>query len=221
MAKTLEELTTEAKEITDEAGADFVGDPQWDIWLNRGYSELWSLVFRANKAILEKTFDFTIAGSATSVDITTQNPRAILKVERNPGKTERRFLRRTSLSQKNLLNDRAYRPQGNTLHIEREEWAPGDYRLYYVPTQGTLADSGPQVDTDSILDPWWRYSALWAAIRAVRKDDKDASDIVSELADLRAEIDNELRIKDGVEPWTTHDISPDVDTNFRHRFGFD
>lgn len=212
MSKTLTELRTEAKELADEAGSDFVSDAQWDIWINRGYSELWTQVFRSNKAILEATFDFTIT-TGNSVSIAALKHRAVLKVERDPGGSTRHFVRRTSLSDKNLTDRRSYRVAGQTLYIERSEWANGSYRLYYVGDAATLAGPvpGPQVDTSTVLDPWWQYSPLWAAIRAVEKDDKGAGDLIQKLADLRAEIDNELRVRDGIEPMRTQDMQPDTD----------
>lgn len=187
MAITLAQIVTEAKELADEVGGDFVADSQWYIWANRAQRKLWQLCYRHNPEMLLVTSDVTIASGASTTTIPT-GMRMLYGVERDPGTTRRVMLRRTSVIGKNAqLTERKFWRNKTAITIEPIERAPGSYRIYYVgsPTDMVISTT----DLEVPLEPFWSYIPLWMALKYFGKDEVNApaeliEDLKQELEDI-------------------------------------
>lgn len=218
MARSLIEIREEAQELSDKAGTDFVEDPRWNIWVNRGIRKLWSFVIQANPSYLQISTDFSLTAGVNAFTLPT-GLRIIINVERDPLSAGRYFLRPTTLSQKNTQQPRVpmFRRDKASVLVEPQEWAAGAYRLYYVGSVAELVNDPDEID--DVLDSWWEFPALWAAIKAKDKEEVGRAELMSELSQLSLEIQKELKLADSAIPKVITDVTDlgDPDYLFNRR----
>jgi hypothetical protein len=190
-----------AKELADKVGDASVSDITWNLWINQGIESLYKTLAKLYPDTFFKTVDFTLAGGAggNSFDVRTI-PDAdygfIRYVERDPGTTNRRRVRRFNLAEKDAAvgarnlsiwcPTRRYRKMGNELFVEPYEQAAGNYRLYYVPRPAPLAETCDAVD--AAIDPWAEYPQVFAAMKALGKEESDTGPLATRMRELKAEI---------------------------------
>lgn len=198
---TLIKLRNGAKEIADKVNDASVSDATWNVWINQGVASLWSLVSTAFADHFFKTYDFTLTGGSAGniLDVSTlpdADFRRIRMIEWMPDTGSRRRVRAFNWDEKDArtasyaqalwCNIRRYRLMGQKLYVEPYEQASGPYRLYYIPAPATLSLTCDALDP--AVDEWAEYPMVFAAMKALGKEESDDSQPGRRLADLKAEI---------------------------------
>ena len=185
MAVTLAQIITEAKELIDESGSNFVDDTQWAIWANMGARKLARAIGRINASLcLVRATGLVIASSdaAPGTNSITIPAAAVgvYAVERDPTSTTlRRFVRQINPMSKNArCGELGYWRDATKVYIEPAEQSAGSYAIYYYAGATTMTSG---VNLDTFLEPWWEYVAMFAAIRAQAKDKLDTSELERRL----------------------------------------
>jgi len=205
MAITLAQIVTEAKELTDEVGADFVADAQWYIWANRAQRKLWHLCREHNPNMLLATADSTIASGASTIALPT-GMQILYGVERDPATSSRIWLKPTTLFGKNgSTHERRFWRGKTTITIEPIERAPGTYRVYYVggPTDMVISS----VHLEVPLEPFWDFIPMTMALKFFGKDEVNAPpELIKELNDQVEAIIETISHSNSQLPMTIVDV---------------
>jgi hypothetical protein len=205
---TLITMRNGAKELADKVDDDSVSDTTWNLWINQGVEDLWKKIVEATGDAFLATHDFTLAGGVggNSFDVTTipaRDFRRLRLLELNPDTANRRRIRPFNLVEKDdgvagsrwgnfdpqtWDRDRRYRRMGNSIYVERYELAAGAYRVYYEPK----ALAAPLAETcdhlPDVLDEWAEYPQVFAAMKALGKEESDPGYLPTRLAEMRADI---------------------------------
>lgn len=212
-------LRNGAKELADKVDDPSVTDDTWDVWVNQGVEALWALVATAFSDQFFKTFNFSLVGGVggNSLDVTTITDgdfRRVRFVEVNPDTGARRRVRGFNFNEKNAgvgaLNAalwcplRRYRLMGQKLIVEPYEQAAGAYRLYYVPKPTFLALRCDALDP--ALDPWAEFPMVFAAMKALGKEESDTGPLGVRLGELKAEIEVAAATRDDGEADVIADV---------------
>jgi hypothetical protein len=198
---TLITMRNGAKDLADKVDDDSVSDVTWNLWINQGIEDLWKRIVQATGDAFLSTYDFTLVGGAGGnyFDVTTipaRDFRRLRMLELNPDTSNRRRIKPFNLAEKDngptgvLMRiwdpDRRYRRMGNKIYVERFEVAAGTYRLYYEPKTTALemtCDALPDV-----LDEWAEYPQVFAAMKALGKEESDPGFLPTRLGEMRADI---------------------------------
>lgn len=209
MAVLLSAIITEAKELCHKANTDFATDAAWAVWINQGVRRIWNRIMLVNPEFLLSTSDFTLTGTTNTTTFPT-GMRMLYGVERDPTLTTRHWLRPTTAMMKNAVGDeyrrrRNFRRTRTTIVIDPLEYAAGNYRTHYIgsPTDLVLA-----ADTaiDSVIEPWWNIPAIFAAMRAMDKDEVARDQHANSLARAEEEMESELARANSALPVTMTDV---------------
>lgn len=199
---TLLQMRTGAKELSDKVNDLSVSDDTWNVWVNQGVERLWEMVTAAFSDHFFKSVDFTLIGGATGnfYDTTTipaGDFRRVRLLEWQPDTSGRLKIRAFNFDQKDQqkgafttlqwCNERRYRLMGTKILIEPYEQAAGAYRLYYVPRATKLVSNCDGIDF--VMDEWSEYPMLYAAIKALGKEESDPGQLQDQMAAIRAEIE--------------------------------
>lgn len=199
---TLLQMRTGAQELSDKVNDESVSDDTWNIWVNQGVERLWEMVTAAFSDHYFKSVDFTLLGGATAnfYDTTTipaGDFRRVRLLEWQPDTSGRLKIRAYNFDQKDQqkgafttlqwCNMRRYRLMGTKILVEPYEQAAGAYRLYYVPRATKLVVNCDGLDF--VMDEWSEYPMLYAAIKALGKEESDPGQLQDQMAAIRAEIE--------------------------------
>lgn len=208
MPATQAQLRADAQELSDRVGDSSISDTNWQRWLNFGIEALWRKVILAFRETYFNVSNFTLTSSSNQQALPA-GFRRLLFVERDPGLTTRRRIPRFNYAEKDALGQLSYRRMGNVLVLEPQEAAPGNYRLTYVPgpTLFTAPPGGDSGVIDAELDPWAEYVGVFAAIKAVGKEEGNTADWRARLLEIEAEILAAATDPDDNEPNTIRDVT--------------
>lgn len=208
MAATQAQLRADAQELSDRVGDSSISDTNWQRWLNYGIEALWRKVILAFRETYFLTSNFTLTGSSNTQSLPA-GFRRLLFVERDPGLSTRRRIPRFNYAEKDTLAELSYRRMGNVLVLEPQEAAPGNYRLTYVPgpTLFTAPPGGDSGTIDNELDPWSEYVGVFAAIKALGKEEANTAWCQQRLLEIEAEIQAAASDPDDNEPNTIRDVT--------------
>lgn len=197
-------LRNGAKELADKVNDASVSDITWNVWINQGVESLWSLVSTAFADHFFKTFDFTLAGGvggnildvSTVPTTATGDFRRVRMIEWNPDTSSRLKIRSFNWNEKDARKGapastiwcsfRRYRLMGQKLYVEPYEQSAGPYRLYYIPGPQTLTLTCDALDP--AVDEWAEYPMVFAAMKALGKEESDDSQLSNRIQALKAEI---------------------------------
>jgi hypothetical protein len=204
MAITLADLRLQAQQRADMENSNYVGVTEWNVYINESYSKLYDILVSAYEDYYTKDpVSFTIASGNTytlasdfyklrgldrSVDGAdgwqTVHPLGSF-IERN----RRNILMRSFVG----WIDINYKVVGNKLYMYPEDRATGNYRYWYIPRYTPLASDSSTLG--DVLD-FQEFIIVDAAIKALNKEETDASHLIRQLDELRERIINMSKNRD-------------------------
>src|SRR5262245_13403021 len=164
MAATLAQIRGDAQALADKVNDASIGNPEWLRYINHGIESLWNKVVTCFGDAYFTAATFTLTSSSNQFTLPSTY-RRLLWVERDPGLTSRRIIRRWNKGDKDFLPELRYRQMGGVLVLEPLEAAPGNYGYAYIPAPTLLASDSDQIDVQ--LDPWNEYVGVFAAIKGL------------------------------------------------------
>lgn len=210
MAVTIANLILSAKQTADKVNDDQIDDAEWVRHIRNAITELHGWIANAYRDTFFATNDFTITGSAYTLNLATLTPafRRVKGVDSDPDTFNRLALRPFNFQERAAYMGyslawwglpikaipwcphRRYHVLGSTLQIQPQEIASGNYRLYYVPAP-TLptgpSDSGWSLDAN--LERWVEYLELAAGRRGLWREESDTrSTLDVRLAEMRQDM---------------------------------
>lgn len=208
MAATQAQLRADAQELSDRVGDTSIADTTWQRWLNFGVEALWRKVVMAFRETYFSESSFTLT-SASNRQTLPADFRRLLLLERNPGIVGRYVVPRFNAPDKDTLARVSYRRMGGVLVIEPQEAAAGNYKLTYTPapTLFTAPPGGDAGTIDAQLDPWSEYVGVFAAIKAMGKEEASTRDWQERLVEIEAEITAAATDPDDGSPNTIVDVT--------------
>lgn len=202
MAVQLQDLRAAAQDLADLGNDNFVtsspaASATWTRWANQGIEKLYKFLLPIFPDLFAATFDFTLAGSATSVALPAAL-RQLRGVSRDPDSVSARVaLRKWNFSEREDVS------RGVT-------GVAGTYRMFYV--QGPLQLASDTDPIDPALEQYREFIETCMAIKACIKDRTDTAELRADLKDLKDEIEGEAGNRDGAEGDTIADIENPLTT---------
>ncbi len=209
MAVLLSAIITEAKELCHKDNSDFATDTAWTVWINQGVRRLWNRILMINPEFLLTTSDVTLTGVANTTTIPT-GMRSLYGVEKDAALSTRHWLRPTTALMKNAVGDdfrrrRTFRRTKTTINVEPPEYCAGNYRIHYIGSATDLVLAS-NTAIDAVLEPWWNIPAIFAAMRAMDKDEVSRTQHAESLARAEEELESELAKANSAMPVTITDV---------------
>jgi hypothetical protein len=169
--------------------SSFVGATEWTDYINAGYLELYDLVVAAFEDYFTTSTTFTISSGNTYT-----LPSNFYKLRGLDYSLNGSYVNCTmfGFSERNLQSSwrsaalynrtgRQYRVIADTLYIVPEDRAAGSYKIWYVPAATLLSSGSDTLPTSLSKFGWDEYICLYAAERALNKQESDVSVIRAQL----------------------------------------
>lgn len=220
MATTLEQLRQQARQRADMENSEFVEDSELDLYINDSLKELYDLlVSKFEDYYVEDPLPFTLAQGVSSYALPT-NFYKLLGVDRSTGgdpndndswyvlrpfSWEDRNNQRNADRYRGIYPNVKYRVMGNLLRMTPTDQAQGLYRMWYVPSCGTLVDDTDEVQVQ--MDRWIVYVVTDVAIKMLAKEESDISALVMQKRDLAKRIEDMAQNRDAGETQRVTDVS--------------
>jgi hypothetical protein len=225
--KTLTDLIAEARQRANMENTQFVTDAEITARINAALGELYDLIIQADESYYQKQAAFTLTSapptgtsSATIPGTSTTNQITLptdfyrmygLDVTGAPSPIA---VRKFNFAERNIQAFLAYTLLGSLLEVNPYQRAGNTYTLFYVPLPIYLASGSDALD--SIMNPWWEYIAVAAAIDMLAKEESD----VSALAGKKAQIAERVSAMAGGRADEPDQI-PDVTRRTGNRWDYD
>lgn len=204
MAATLLTLRTRAKRLADMENSSFVADAEWLAYINEGKAELHEILVGKHEdysvtsctiPLVAGTDAYALPdGTLYSSALAFLKERGVDLVVGSESYTlepfEFRERNRYSFVEGAGISDVPYRYSvvGDNLRITPAPTASGTLTLWYVPQSVDLSADGDTLPA-SMATGWERYLVVYAAMRALMKEESDVSALMAELARSRATIE--------------------------------
>lgn len=172
-------------------------------YVNASRKRLRRIMVLANPMTFLKSASFTLAGSSYTYDLAT-NVTDFWKVlgldfVTGPGADGIAQVPRFAWRERDGGWLRAYRVYTGTLEIRPASQAAGSYTLWYIAQPAAMTDDVTS-KLDLAEDMWDEFIVLEGAIKARKRQQKNAADLVEELAELVKEIPRSAADNDVGEP---------------------
>jgi hypothetical protein len=198
MAVTLTNLTDRAKQVADLVGSAFISSSEWTTYINNGLKELYDLVVAANEDYFTTSGTVTISAAASSASM----PATFYKlrgVDYQLSSSDYINVPLFSFQDRNRSGEYLTSSQGNdptrryriildSLHVTPADKAPGSYRVWYVPSVTELSSGSDTISTTFSKFGWEEYIVLYAAIKALTKQEQDVRELNNQKAELAQRI---------------------------------
>lgn len=193
MAATLTDLITNVRQASDTVNNTGMVTDTWLTWVvNNAIADAWDILVTAYQRYGVLTHPFTIAGSATTFDLSTLTSGFYKDVGLDwyPNGAGTNSLPRTiyeigSFAERNITNERRYFISGSTLYLYPPSGnVAGDYQLWYTPNPPRLVNGTDQIPVD--MDRWREIIELSGAIMVMNKREMDGTAIERRLAAVTA-----------------------------------
>ena len=212
MAATLAQLRTRAQRLADMENSQFVANAEWLDYINEGLSELYDIVIGKNDDWFVTTQSIAlVAGTAAyAVNAAFYKERGVDLVSGSTSYTLRPFMFRERNAAQGLagaLLEEPYQYQivGANIRFIPTPAAAGTATLWYIPQITQLSADGDTVSTTLPLG-WERYIVLYAALRALQKEESDASALMTELAATQRKIEKAASGRSAGDPKRVVDV---------------
>lgn len=191
MAVTGQNLIDAASDLADMANDPHVSSTTWLRWANRGIEKLHRKLAVLYAGWYVATFDFTLAGgSAGDAVALPAGCRQVLGVSKDPDNvTLRTTLHRRNFDERDEQYRRTFAVVGQTVDIQPFEYAQGSYRLYYVAGPTVLVAATDTIDPQ--IEPYVEFVETYMAVKAIGKEESDATDLKADLDAIWTEIEAE------------------------------
>jgi hypothetical protein len=187
MAVTLTNLTDRAKQVADLVGSAFIASSEWTTYINGGLKELYDLVVAANEDYFTTSGTVTISAGSSSASLAAAFYK-LRGVDYQLTSSDYINVPLFSFQDRNRPGDfwasaqgsdptRRYRIILDSLHVTPADKAPGTYRVWYVPSVTELSSGSDTISTTFSKFGWEEYIVLYAAIKALTKQEQDVSEL--------------------------------------------
>lgn len=223
-AKVLSDLTAGAKELADMSTtgvSGYVTAAQWRLWVNEAGAELHQLVSTSFEDTFFTVLDFTLAASALGIKTLPTDFMRMRGLDIETGSNLYKEIHRFNWAERNMIGIRhfsrfhqslRYRIVSRTkMYLFPVAQAVGDFRMYYVARYTEMTTDATALQDE--LQPWFEYVQIVAAIKAVEKQEADASGLKERRDLMRADIANAGTNTDENESDTIVDVESD-DSSF-------
>jgi len=206
---TLAQLRTNAQARADFENDSNVSTATWATFINGSRQRLRRLLVGCNPQLFLNSKAFTLASPSYTYDLLANAPTFWKSLSLDylfSGARVDDFVQvpRFMWQERNRVTDRVYRIYGNTLEIRPQRLAAGSYTLWYVEQPASLS-----ADSDALLlaeDIYSEVIVLESAIKARRRQGKDAADLTAELAEMVADVRRSAGDNDVGEPDRVVDV---------------
>lgn len=210
MPATLAQLRTNAQARADFENDGNVSTAAWLSFINGSRQRLRRLLVGCNPQLFLSSKAFTLTAPSYTYDLLANTPtfwKTLSLDYMTTGASVDDFVPvpRFMWQERNRAIDRTYRVYGNTLEIRPQRMAFGNYVLWYVTQPVALAADVDVIDLAE--DIYSEVIVLEAAIKARRRQQKDAADLTAELAEMVADVRRSAGDNDVGEPDRVVDVS--------------
>jgi hypothetical protein len=203
---TLAQLRTQAQARADFENDSNVNTASWASFINGSRQRLRRLLVGANPQLFLNSLSFILSGSTYQVNLLLTAPtfwKSLSLDYLTTGASPDDYIEvpRFMWPERNRALDRAYRVYGNTLEVRPQRLAAGSYTLWYVEQPTALSSDGDAITLAE--DMYSEFIVLEAAIKARRRQRKDADDLTQELEEMIVDVrrsagDNDVGAPDRV-----------------------
>lgn len=218
MILTLAEIRTQARQRSDMEFSQFITDEELTSYVNASIAELYDiLVSRFEDYYILDTTE-TVASGADTIPLPTGFYKLKgLDFDIGGGKYE--TVRPFQFVERNETFDPGfgtyprmrYRVLGTYIKLTPPEFAPGNYRVWYIPRFTPLAND---TDTFDGINGWTEYVVVDCAIKMLNKEESDSGPFVQQKQKLLDRIEAMAADRDAGAPQTIVDMST---INFNQR----
>ena len=228
MPQALSALRDNAKALADMGDTTFVTDAQWKVFINYGYKALYDILLTKYEDYFES--EHTATTTATTDYALPSDFYKLLDVDLEiSGSGGEFYVVRpyTNTARNRLANSESatvsyggvlprYRLRGSNIRFLPQPPTGLTLRLKYVPVLTELDLDADEL-SDIVFDQWAEYIELYAAIRALGKEERDSTDFKQELARLQKRIEGSALNRDAHLPQTIgqarvhNDLATDLD----------
>lgn len=205
MAATRSELVTRAKARVDAESDNNISSTVWNTWADVEHKAAWRLVARLNPhSMVTGPTAFTVV-TDTAFTLSTLTPAfwKVLAIDYDNGGTWEN-VPRFNFAQRHRTG-RAYRVMGASIYFAPTGGQAGNYRIWYLPEPTAFA--GDSTAIDASLSMYDELIVIGMAIRARKRQQRDAQDLEAE----RMALVNEVRMSAGDRDDGSPEAVADVD----------
>ena len=195
-----EDLRTRAKRRADMESSTFVSDAEWNDYINQGNSELYDILVTKYEDFFVKSTTFVdnrsdgIYTIGTTI-ITDNDVYKILGLDVAEGGSTIR-MKKFSFAERNMYDNSVatlsgyenyrWHYQGNTIRIIPPD-SKNTITVWYIPETAVL--SADDTAIESVINRGWEeYIVIYAARKALLKEESDVSMLDKELAQMSRKI---------------------------------
>lgn len=180
----------------------------WTTWVNAGHKALWRLFAKYNPDVVtEGPTSFSLSGSTDTYTVATLSPTfwKLRAIDKQFGGDWQR-LRRMTFDQRNRVRD-GYRLMGSKIRVFPAGACPGTYRVFWIPEPTALSNDEDQIE--AAVNMYDDAIALFAAIRARKRQRKDFQDLLGDYMALVEDIKANAE-RDESEPDSVVDVEAGI-----------
>lgn len=213
MTVTVDAVVTSAKQKADMVNSNFVKAAEWISYVNYSWKELYDILVAKFEDYYTSVLTFTLTGGQNSQALPADFykmrgvDRAISGTEYytlRPFTFEDRNNRRRVTLYRGLYPTIRYRVFGDAVIFTPDDAADGNYRFFYIPRAQDLTAG---TDTIDGVNGWEDYVAVDAAIKALIKEETDASALMMQKQALLQRINDMGNNRDAGESERVTDVT--------------
>jgi len=205
MSLTASDVIDGGKQLSDMQNSNFVGEIVWLQWLNDARRELYDILVGRFEDYFITQIDSTTTTDTIALPADFYKLRGIDRDD----KTVRSFpfIERNSVdissATEGYYNRARYCMVGDQIILRPKDNAPATYKIWYIPKPVTIASIGQSFDG---MDGWESYLHCDIAIKALLKEESDATGIMSLKQAIKDRIDMIAANRDAGEPQRIADV---------------
>lgn len=192
MPETLLGLRTRAQGRADMETDANIATTVWNAYINASRQRLRRILVATNVDLFLKSKTFTLTGGNSSyiydLAANVTDFWKVMALDKNIDSQADNIQRigRFMFAERFRAIDISYRVFNDNLELRPASAAAGNYTLWYIPQPAVMSADGNTLALAE--DMWSEFIVLEAAIKARRRQQRDTSDLVSELRELVPEI---------------------------------
>jgi hypothetical protein len=218
MILTLAQIRTQARQRADMEISQFVTDSELTNYVNSSIAELYDILVSRFEDYYILDTPQTVANGASELTIPADFYK-LKGLDYDVGGGQYETVRSFQFVERNETFDPGfgtlprmrYRVLGSVIKLTPPEFAPGNYRIWYIPRFTPLV---LDADTFDGINGWTEYVVVDCAIKMLNKEESDASAFREQKQKLLDRIEAMAADRDAGEPQTIVDMST---VNFNQR----
>ena len=202
----LSSLRSRCREMSDMVDSDFVSDTELLSYINSSYAELYDILVGKFEDYHVTSSTFTISsGNSNALPTDFYKLRGLdFQLDSNSWISLKKFnfnkrnlLNRSVVYNTGLANEVQYRILGNTIYLEPEDNALGNYKIWYIPTYTALVSESDTVDG---VNGWEEYIVVDTAIKMLAKEESSITHLTAQKNNLLKRIETMSQNRDYDQP---------------------